>query len=203
MGRSGATLSPGRFPCLGKERTALEHFIIPGEPVSWKRAIRGRINPKAMVADQKLIAFTAGKLFEGRAPFFGPVKIFVSAVFDIPASWSAAERAAAQAAERYRDIDPDADRVLNQILDGLKFVAFVDDCQVADCRCVERYGTVARREVWLEELPAGNRSAAINRRAKWRGGGYNAAIAAAPCGQARWPLVINADAHRLGLELVR
>jgi Holliday junction resolvase RusA-like endonuclease len=156
-----------------------------------------------MCEAQRAVARIAGVELAGRAPLFGPVKVFVSAVFAIPASWSVTERAAARAAERYRDIDPDADRVLNNILDGLKFVAFVDDCQVADCRCVMRYGEPERTEVWIDHLPAGNKAAAQRRERKWKGGGYNAAIAKAPCGQARWPLVINADAHRLGFELVR
>jgi Holliday junction resolvase RusA-like endonuclease len=185
----------------------VDHFGIDGEPFAWKRTTQDqagrRINPRAMRLDQQAIAAAAGKVFIGRPPHFGPVKLFVLGVFDIPASWSSAEQAAARSCERYRDIDPDADRLLNQVMDGLKFVAYVDDCQVADCRCVMRYGTVARRQVWLEELPAGNRAAAQRRQRKWRGGGYNRDIAKAPCGQARWPLVINADAHRLGLELVR
>lgn len=183
------------------------HLVIPGLPMSWKRATRDRsgrvVNVKPMRDDQKAIAAIGARAFMGRAPLFGPVKVFVSAVFDIPGSWSATERAAASAAERYRDIDPDADRVLNQVLDALKFVAFVDDCQVADCRCVMRYGTPARREVWLDELPAGNRDAMRRRQRKWQAGGYNSDIAKAACGPARWPLVINADAHRMGLELVR
>lgn len=183
------------------------HLTIKGTPFAWKRATQDRagrrVNPKAMREHQKAIAQVGCQAFLGRAPLFGPVKVFVAAVFAIPPSWSAAERAAALAAERYRDIDPDSDRVLNEVLDGLKFVAFVDDCQVADCRCVMRYGEPERTDVWIDALPTGNRDAGRRRERLWKSGHYNGPICKAPCGQARWPLVINADAHRLGLELVR
>jgi Holliday junction resolvase RusA-like endonuclease len=149
----------------------LFHVTIPGPPFAWKRATRDRqgraVNPKAMRDEQKRIAGLACQPFIGRPPLFGPVKVFVSAIFEIPSSWSAAERAAALAAERYRDIDPDSDRILNNVLDALKFVAYVDDCQVADCRCVARYGAVPRVMVWLDALPAGNRAAAAG--ASWPG----------------------------------
>lgn len=178
------------------------HFQLLGEPYAWKRVTDGRhgkVNPKAMRQDQKAMAAKACDVWRGRQPHFGPVKIFVSAIFEIPASWSARERAAALAGERYRDIDPDADRLLNQVLDALKFVAFVDDNQAVDVRCVMRYGSPARREVWIEEKDGGNRDAMLRRKRKWASGGYNDAIAKAPCGMARWPLVIAKDAP---LELV-
>lgn len=180
---------PPGFPFESKSR--VYHFTVPGTPYAWKRAADSRqgkrVNIKPMVQDQKAIAEAACQVFAGKPPLFGPVKVFVLAVFDIPVSWSAAEKAAALAAERYCDIDPDADRILNQVLDGLKFVAFVDDNQVADCRCVQRYGRPARREVWLQELPAGNLGAAKRREKKWRGGGYNDAIGRSPCGIVRLP----------------
>jgi Holliday junction resolvase RusA-like endonuclease len=186
----------------------LFYFSVPGTPYSWKRATQAKdgrkVTPKAMRDSQKRIANIACAPFVGVPPMFGPVKVFVSAVFAIPSSWSAAERAAALAAERYRDIDPDSDRILNQILDALKFVAFVDDCQVADCRCIARYGDPERTDVWLSPLPAGNAKSAKNRERGWNSGNYNHHIAKAPCGPQRWPSVIRADAKRLGrsLELV-
>jgi Holliday junction resolvase RusA-like endonuclease len=181
-------------------------FKVLGMPVSWKRVGQDksgrRVNPKAMREDQKRVASIAEPLWIGRPPHFGPVKIFVQGVFAIPSSWSAAEKAAAMAGERYRDIDPDADRLLNQIMDALKFIAYVDDNQAVDVRCVMRYGLPERREVFVQELEGGNLDAMKRRKAKWFAGGYNQDIAKAPCGIARWPQTIRADAARLGLELV-
>lgn len=177
--------------------------MVEGTPYSWKRATQNRqgrkITPKAMRDSQKAIARAACDAFQGIPPMFGPVKVFVSAVFAIPPSWSAAERKRALAGEVYRDIDPDSDRILNNILDGIKFVAFVDDCQVADCRCVARYGEPERVEVWLQELPAGNLKAGQRRQRGWSSGNFNSQIAKAPCGPQRWPSVVRVDAKRKGL----
>jgi Holliday junction resolvase RusA-like endonuclease len=200
--------TPSGFPSqFVRDASMLSNFTVPGEPFAWKRVMDGRhgkkVNPKPMRDDQKRVAAIACDKWMGHAPHFGPVKLFVAAIFEIPSSWSKVEHGAAMRGERWRDIDPDADRLLNQVLDALKFVAYVDDNQVVDCRCVQRYGSPARRDVWLERLGGGNRNSFTRRQRKWQGGGYNAEIVKSPAGQARWPLVINADAHRLGFELVR
>ena len=174
------------------------NFTIHGRPFAWRRAQRDRrsgrtFTDKEMVASQRAIAARACEAWGNAPPFFGPVKLLVMAVFEIPTSWPRAIREAAQRGEVYCDSKPDDDNIRKQIADALQFVAFVDDCQIADGRCILRYGTGERTEVWAEEL-AGPQTPAQRRRAKaWLEGAYDAAIAKAPCGRARWPCVLYAN----------
>lgn len=175
-----------------------EHFSIPGQPFAWQRTKQTksgqRFNSPELKADQARIAALGCQLFHGRQPYFGPVKLFVQAIFAIPSSMPKREQMLADAGQLYVDIDPDYDNILKEIADGLKFVAYVDDCQIADGRAVLRYGRIPSRDVWLQPL-AGDGRPAVRRQKLWLAGKYNPAIAKAPCGMARWPRVIEAEAR--------
>jgi hypothetical protein len=148
-----------------------------------------------MVAHQVEVARLGGEAWGPRPPLFCPVKLLVMGTFETPASWPAKLIAAAERGEVYHDTKPDDDNILKEVADALQFVAFVDDCQKADTRVVLRYGRAERTEVWLEALPGPESPAARARAAKWRRGGYDAAIAKAACGPARWPRVLDALAR--------
>jgi Holliday junction resolvase RusA-like endonuclease len=173
------------------------HFTVPGRPFAWKRTneFKGRrITDKGQLADQRRIAQLGAEAWGPNPPLFGPVKLLVIATFETPASWPAKLREAAIRGDVYFDSDPDFDNIAKEAADGLKFVAFCDDNQVGDGRAILRYGLGERREIWMEALgdPSLQTPAAKRREAKWRAGGYDAAIADAPCGAARWPRVLDA-----------
>jgi Holliday junction resolvase RusA-like endonuclease len=153
-----------------------------------------RLTQAAADEHKRLIARVGGEAWGPRPPLFGSVKLLVIATFETPTSWPKALRAAALAGEVYHDSDPDFDNLEKQVADGLKFISYVDDNQVGDGRAVCRYGRGERTEVWLQALgdPRLQTPAARRREAKWRSGGYDAAIAKAPCGTARWPRVLDA-----------
>lgn len=167
---------------------------IPGQPFAWQRAIRLRdgrtINSKAMIANQRHIAAVAGKAWGGEPPLFGPVAVLVFADFEIPAGWPQSLIVEAYAGRVYHDSKPDADNLAKEIADALKFIAYCDDSQIADTRCVKRYTGAPGTQIWIKSL-ATLETAAMRRRARrWRSGAMNAAIAKAPCGAARMASVL-------------
>lgn len=176
------------------------HFIIPGKPFAWRRAQRDKrsgrtFTDKEMVAHQVEVARIGGEAWGPKPPLFGPVKLLVIGTFETPPSWPPALREAAARGEVYHDIKPDDDNILKQVADALQFVVFVDDCQKADTRVVLRYGQGERTECWVQGLAGPETPAARARARKWRAGGYDAAIAKAACGPARWPRVLDAIAR--------
>lgn len=157
------------------------HFRLSGQPRAWKR-VRTRggqffTDPKTR-AHQREIAGACARAWGERPPMFVPVKLFVAATFEIPASWPKRLREAAMTGSIWHDSDPDYDNLLKEVADAIKFIAYVDDCQIADGHCVKRYGTGARTDVWLAPMGGPlDTPAAARRHRKWHAGGYDAAIA--------------------------
>lgn len=185
-------------------------FSKPGRPFAWKRPAQGRtktglvvrITDKLAAIDKAELARLCGDAWGLDYPWFGPVKLFVAATFAIPSSWPKPLQAAARGGEVYFDSDPDFDNIVKQVADAIKFIAFVDDCQIGDGRAVLRYGLAERTDVFLQPLsPAGMETPATARRRKhWKAGGYDRAIAKAQCGMARWPRVLDTMRREAGLD---
>ncbi|MBM3606569.1 MAG: RusA family crossover junction endodeoxyribonuclease [Alphaproteobacteria bacterium] len=140
-------------------------FTIPGKPFAKQRpkasiaAGRARVyTPKETVSFENKVAEISRPHFP--APIEGPVKLRIVAVFAIPTSWS--KRKQAEAEGQHHTQKPDADNIAKAIKDGMNRIAWRDDCQVADVRCVKRWGRYAETYVQAEalapsdQLPAGN-----------------------------------------------
>lgn len=133
-------------------------FVIPGRPFAKQRpkatmvAGRARVyTPKQTVSFERQVAEIARPEFA--APFEGPVKLRVVAVFQIPKSWTKRKKTeAAQNGGAFHVQRPDGDNILKAIKDGLNRIAWVDDSQVADVRCVKRWGAQAATFVQVEAL---------------------------------------------------
>lgn len=128
-------------------------FTIPGKPFGKKRhrigVVAGRghaFNPEENRSFEQKVAEIARPLFP--APIEGPVKLRIVAVFEIPKSWS--KKRQAEALGTYHTQKPDRDNIEKAIQDGLNRIAFRDDGQVADGRCVKRWGLVAETYVQIE-----------------------------------------------------
>ena len=78
------------------------------------------------------------------------MKLRVVAIFEVPKSWSKKRQAAAMGG--YHIQKPDRDNVEKPVQDGLNRIAFRDDGQVADGRCVKRWGRYAETIVQVEAL---------------------------------------------------
>lgn len=133
-------------------------FTIPGKPFAKQRpkatmvAGRARVyTPKQTVSFERQVAEIARPVFP--APLEGPVKLRVVAVFQIPKSWTKKKKTeAAQNGGAFHVQRPDGDNILKAIKDGLNRIAWVDDSQVADVRCVKRWGDQAATYVEVEAL---------------------------------------------------
>jgi Holliday junction resolvase RusA-like endonuclease len=104
---------------------------------------------------ETLVRLAWQQAYPGRRPIAAglPVKIWIDAIFALPASAPKAERAAV-AAGRYLPMArrPDADNLAKSILDGLSGVAFAEDGQVSQL-CVAKWrGIGARVTVHIEEV---------------------------------------------------
>jgi len=128
-------------------------FTIPGKPFGKQRpraaviAGRARIyTPEETRSFEQKVAELARPLFP--EPIDGPVKLRVVAIFQIPKSWS--KRKQAEMDGGFHTAKPDGDNCLKAIKDGLNRIAWRDDSQVADVRCVKRWGRHAETFVRVE-----------------------------------------------------
>lgn len=136
-------------------------FTIPGKPFAKERHRVGVVSgharaftpPKTRSFEQK-VAEIARPMFP--SPLEGAVKLRIVATFEIPKSWSKKRRSEMIGA--YHTQKPDGDNLAKSILDGLNRVAFADDAQVADQRCVKRWGLYAETYVEVAQLPPGGSS---------------------------------------------
>jgi len=150
-------------------------FTIDGPPQG-KRRPRTRVimqhgKPMATIysdpADkdrEAIVRALALEAMNGVAPFTGPVRVTIEAVFQPAPSWTK-KRAAEALANVWHTSKPDGDNVAKSILDGLNpdpkakdsrlRVPFclVDDGQVAVQIVRKRYGSPARTEVVVEDVP--------------------------------------------------
>lgn len=126
-------------------------FTIPGKPFAWRRARSNgvvRFKDKASVAHAETLQAIALPHFP--APLEGPLKLRVVATFEIPRSWSKRRQAEAEGA--YHAQRPDQDNIQKQLKDALNRIAWTDDAQVADARCVKRWGRHAETVITIEAL---------------------------------------------------
>lgn len=130
-------------------------FTIPGKPFAKKRHRVGTVggkarafNPQENVSFERQVAEIARPLFP--APIEGPVRLRIVATFEVPKSWPKKRQAAAL--DSYHTQKPDRDNVEKAVQDGLNRIAWRDDGQVADGRCVKRWGRFAETFVQIEAL---------------------------------------------------
>lgn len=114
-------------------------FTIPGKPFAWRRA---RSNGKVRFNDKKMEdhAETVGTIAK---PFFpqpieGPVRLELRCTFKVPASYGKAKRAAT--IWRPHTQRPDGSNIQKQVEDALNRIAWIDDSQIADSRCIKLWG---------------------------------------------------------------
>lgn len=108
--------------------------------------------PKHTVLLERRIRSAFQDAFPGFAPLAGPVRVTVTAVFDIPKSWPAATREAAKSGGVYHTGRGDADNIAKAGIDALNCIAFLDDGQVAILNVLKRYGSPERTVFTIEAL---------------------------------------------------
>jgi Holliday junction resolvase RusA-like endonuclease len=134
-------------------------FTVPGKPFAKQRPRASvmrfggkiRINmrtPPETVSFERQVGQIAAPLFH--APFDGPVRLVVEAIFEPAASWSGKRRAAAIG--QHHTQKPDGDNLLKAVSDGLNRIAWADDAQVAEIVMRKRWGLRAETVVIVEAL---------------------------------------------------
>ncbi len=123
-------------------------FIVDLPPMGKERPRMARsghvYTPKKTVDAEKLIADTYGWLTfdepeDVRIPKGEPARLVVTAYFPIPKSFTKEQRQKIAEGKLFPAKKPDADNVLKLVGDALNGVAYDDDAQVVDARCLKRY----------------------------------------------------------------
>lgn len=139
-------------------------FELPGKPPHKARHRARIVYPKGgkpfvhmypdpeTEAHEKSLAELAGLYMRGRAPSKEPVVMLVHAFRSIPESWSKRDKEKALAGAIVPTSKPDADNYLKFVKDALNGVAYADDSQVVDARCIKRYSSDPALRVEVREL---------------------------------------------------
>ena len=128
---------------------------IPGEPKGkgrprFSRASGHPYTPKQTEIYENLVKLTFKQEYPDHRPVDTPLSVSITAVFQIPQSWS--KRRRAEAIRTPCRKKPDIDNILKAILDGLNGVAYLDDSQIVEVSVSKMYGERPHVIVYLEEL---------------------------------------------------
>ncbi len=131
-------------------------FTIDGTPKGKARPradfVNGRVHEDPESAKEEMrIRGIAAKAFGDGDPWTGPVRLVVTAIFEIPASWPKRYREAlANGGTIYHDQKPDKDNIEKLVMDACNSLVWRDDGQVALGGILKRYGSPERMEVVAE-----------------------------------------------------
>jgi Holliday junction resolvase RusA-like endonuclease len=135
-------------------------FTVPGQPVAKGRARFARrgnfvttYTPEPTARYENLVKVAAAEAMKGATPMQGPIRLGVSILLQIPASWSKRKQAQALDGLIAATKKPDADNVLKAIKDGMNGVVYLDDAQAVEIQVMKRYAAVPGVSVVAEELP--------------------------------------------------
>lgn len=124
-------------------------FEVPGAPKGKGRArafrrgsFIGHYTPETTRTYEGLIRSAPIDAMKGRPPLDGPVAVQLTAIFDVPKSFSRAKRTAALANTLKPAKKPDLDNVWKAFADGMNGVVFKDDCQIVAGQYAKTYGAV-------------------------------------------------------------
>lgn len=132
-------------------------IIIPGEPCAKGRPRIGRmangrpvaITPEKTRTREGIIASAAMDAMGDAPPMEGPVAMMVTAIMEIPKSWSKKAIAAAETGFTAPTKKPDADNILKLIGDSLNGIVFRDDSQVVSATVSKAWGRIPKTIVTI------------------------------------------------------
>ena len=144
------------LPIGFQPRVLSTRFTVPGEPIAKGRArsfVRNghvaHFTPEKTARYENLVRLAAQQAMDGEPPRDGAVRLTVTAVFTIPASWSKKRQAEAVRAPVTKR--PDLDNVVKAIKDGCNGVLWRDDCQVACLIATKTFGEIPGVWVCVED----------------------------------------------------
>jgi Holliday junction resolvase RusA-like endonuclease len=126
-------------------------FEVPGHPQGKGRARSSNAGgfvrhytPEKTRSYEGIIRTMAYAEMAGREPTDQPVELLVTAIFDVPKSFSKAKRAMALGNAIKPAKKPDLDNIAKAITDAMNGVVFKDDAQIVICTLAKIYGEVPR-----------------------------------------------------------
>ena len=137
-------------------------FSLAGEPNGKGRARFRRVRPKgkpefvSTYTPEKTRNYSAAlrmaaqEAMNGRAPFYGPVKVVVIACFGIPASFPKKRRQMAEEGRIYPTKKPDIDNICKHF-DALNTVVWTDDKNIVSCTVIKRYSEIPELQIVVAE----------------------------------------------------
>ena len=130
-------------------------FIILGKPVAKARPRMTKqgfaYTPQKTVNYENLVKYTFQSEFPNHKPFEGYIKATITAIFDVPKSYSKKKRKELLEGHNNYDHKPDTDNLAKIILDSLNGIAYKDDSQVTLLTINKEYGEQAKVIVEIEE----------------------------------------------------
>lgn len=126
---------------------------LEGQPVAKARPRfgNGRVYTAAKTSSFETALKLAGKaVMRGKTPMDGAVRVEITALFEIPASWSKAKRAAALNGQVRPTGKPDFDNIAKAAGDALNKIVWVDDSQIVYATVAKRYSDRPRLRVEVE-----------------------------------------------------
>jgi len=113
------------------------------------RATGHAFTPQPTRSYESALKYSAHLAMTGKVPLEGPLRIELSALFPIPASWSQKKKAAAAAGNLRPTGRPDLDNLM-KMLDAFNGVVWRDDAQVVSASIRKAYSDKPRLVVTVE-----------------------------------------------------
>ena len=104
----------------------------------------GHYTPENTRTYEGLIRSAALDAMGSRARFEGPVELRLTAIFDIPESYSRTKKSEAMAGVIKPTKKPDLDNIIKAFCDGMNGVVFKDDVQIVRGEYAKKYGPQAK-----------------------------------------------------------
>ncbi len=98
--------------------------------------------PESTRSYEAMMRDAAAQAMNGRPPIADPVRVYIRAIFDVPASWSKKKRAAALAGAIWPGKKPDMDNIVKGCHDAMNAVVFKDDALIVWEQNTKRYGEI-------------------------------------------------------------
>ena len=131
-------------------------FEILGKPVAKARPRITRqgfaYTPQKTVNYENLVRYTFQSEFPNHKPLEGYIEASITAIFDIPSSYSKKKTKELLETHNNYNHKPDCDNLAKIILDSLNGIAYKDDSQVTILHINKEYGEQAKVIVELKEF---------------------------------------------------
>lgn len=131
-------------------------FEILGKPVAKARprlSSRGyAYTPQKTVNYENLVRYTFQSEYPNHKPFEGYVEASITAIFEIPKSYSKKKTKELLKTHNNYNHKPDLDNIAKIILDSLNGIAYRDDSQVTILHLNKEYGEMAKVKIELKEV---------------------------------------------------